>query len=160
MDQISYFLFYPCRGTAGSMPQPFSIRVRHHGPPCGFNVTTRSKGLPLVPLQTAQAARILRLLWPISREAQPLGWTAYESFTLRVESIHWLGHPTKWVAPWERSVPMESLDTPRSAHVASHEELQGIDHTTWSLMLPLWPLVSGNPTVPIPSMRPLVFSTL
>ena len=80
--------------------------------------------------------------------------------TLRVESTCGLGHPTEWVAPWVQSVPMESLDTPRSVHVASHEELQGIDHTTWSLMLPLWPLVPGNPTVPIPSMRPLVFSTL
>ena len=80
--------------------------------------------------------------------------------TLRVESTHGLGHPTEWVAPWVRSIPIESLDTPRSIHVASHEELQGIDHATWSLMLPLWPLVPGNPTVPIPSMRPLVFSTL
>ncbi|KAL5538603.1 hypothetical protein UlMin_045291 [Ulmus minor] len=34
-----------------------------------------------------------------------------------------------WVAPWVRSVPMESLDSPRSVHVASHEELHGIDHT-------------------------------
>ena len=32
--------------------------------------------------------------------------------TLRVESTHELGHPTEWVAPWVRSVPMESLDTP------------------------------------------------
>ena len=51
LGQILYFLFYPSSGTAGSMPQPFPIRVRRHGPPCGFNVTTRSKGLPLVPLQ-------------------------------------------------------------------------------------------------------------
>ena len=80
--------------------------------------------------------------------------------TLWVKSTHGLGHPTEWVAPWVRSVPMESLDTPRSVHVASHEELHGIDHALWSLMLPLWPLVPGNPTVPIPSMRPLVISTL
>ena len=80
--------------------------------------------------------------------------------TLRVESTHGLGHPTKWVTPWVRSVPMESLDTPRFSHVAFHEELHGIDHATWSLMLPLWPLVSDNPTVPIPSIRSMVFSTL
>ena len=57
--------------------------------------------------------------------------------TLRVESTRGLGHPTEWVAPWVRSAPMESLDTPRSILVASHEKLQGIDHTTWSSMLPL-----------------------
>ncbi len=80
--------------------------------------------------------------------------------TLRVELTHELGHPTEWVALWVRSVPMESLDTPRSDHVAFHEELHGIDHATWSSVLPLWPLVPCNPTVPIPSMRPLVFFTL
>ena len=80
--------------------------------------------------------------------------------TLRVELAHGLEHPIEWVAPWVWSVPMESLDSLRSVHVASHEELHGIDHATWSLMLPLWPLVPGNPTVPIPSIRPLVFSTL
>ena len=80
--------------------------------------------------------------------------------TLRVASTRGLGHPTEWVDPWVRSIPMESLNTPRFVPVASHEELQGIDHATWSLMLPLWPLVPGNPTVPIPSVRPLVFSTL
>ena len=51
LGQIPYFLFYPSSGTAGSMPQPFLIRVRCHGPPRGFNVMTRSKGLPRVPLQ-------------------------------------------------------------------------------------------------------------
>ncbi|KAL5573787.1 hypothetical protein UlMin_023384 [Ulmus minor] len=51
LGQIPYFLFYPSSGTAGSMPQPFPIRVHRHGPPRGFNVTTRSKGLPQVPLQ-------------------------------------------------------------------------------------------------------------
>ncbi|KAL5579856.1 hypothetical protein UlMin_012298 [Ulmus minor] len=61
-------------------------------------------------------------------------------------STRGLGYPTEWVAPWVRSVPMESLDTPRSVHVASHEGLQGIDHATWSLMFPLWPLIPGNPT--------------
>src|SRR5690606_36510343 len=76
--------------------------------------------------------------------------------TLRVESTRGLGHPIEWVAPWVRSVPMESLGAPRSVLVASHEELQGIDHITWSLMLSLWPLVPGNPTIPIPSMNPLV----
>ena len=45
--------------------------------------------------------------------------------TLRVESAHRLGHPTEWVTLWVRSVPMETLDTPRSVHVASHEELHG-----------------------------------
>ena len=99
MGQISYFLFYPSSGTAGSMPQPFSIRVRRHGPPRGFNVTTRSKGLPQVPLQTAQAAWILRLLWLISWKAQPLGWTAYESFTLRVSPTHRSAHSTVHSAP-------------------------------------------------------------
>ena len=57
--------------------------------------------------------------------------------TLRVESTRGLGQPIEWVAPWVRSVPMESLDTPRSVHVASHNELHGIDHATWSLMLSL-----------------------
>ena len=57
--------------------------------------------------------------------------------TLRVESTHGLGHPIEWVAPWVRSIPMESLDSPRSVHVASHKELHGIDHATWYLMLPL-----------------------
>ena len=51
LGQILYFLFYPSSGTAGSMPQPFPIRVHRHSPPRGFNVTTRSKGLPQVPLQ-------------------------------------------------------------------------------------------------------------
>ena len=46
LGQISYFLFYPSSGTAGSVPRPIPIRVRRHGPPRGFNVTTRSKGLP------------------------------------------------------------------------------------------------------------------
>ena len=46
LGQISYFLFYPFSGTAGSMPRPSPVRVRRHGPPRGFNVTTRSKGLP------------------------------------------------------------------------------------------------------------------
>ena len=78
--------------------------------------------------------------------------------TLRFELTHGLGHPTEWVAPWVRSVPIETLDTLIPVHVASHDELHGIDHATWSLMLPLRPLVPGNPTVPIPSMRPLVFS--
>ena len=44
----SYFLFYPSSGTAGIMPQPFPIRVRRHGPARGFNVMTRSNGLPQV----------------------------------------------------------------------------------------------------------------
>ena len=70
--------------------------------------------------------------------------------TLRARLTHGLGHPTEWVAPWERSVLMESLGIPRSDHAASHEELHGIDHTTWPSMLPLWPLTLANPTVPIP----------
>ena len=41
--------------------------------------------------------------------------------TLQVESTYGLGHPIKWVAPWVRSVPIESLDSPRSNHVASYE---------------------------------------
>ena len=45
LGQISYFLFYPSSGTAGSMPRPSPIRVRRHGPSRGFNVTTRSMGL-------------------------------------------------------------------------------------------------------------------
>ena len=49
--------------------------------------------------------------------------------TLRVELTHGLEHPIEWVAPWVRLVPMESFDSPRSVHVASHEELHGIDHT-------------------------------
>ena len=80
--------------------------------------------------------------------------------TLRVESTHELGHPTEWVAPWVRSVPIESLDSPRSDHVTSYGELHGIEYTTWPSMLPLWPPAPCNPTVPIPSMRPLVSSTL
>ena len=51
LGQIPYFLFYPPSGTAGSMPQPFLIRVRRHGPPRGFNMMTSSKGLPQVPIQ-------------------------------------------------------------------------------------------------------------
>ena len=39
----------------------------------------------------------------------------------RGESTHELGHPTGWVAPWVRSVLIESLDFPRSNHVASNE---------------------------------------
>jgi len=46
LGQISYFLFYSSSGTAGIMPQLFSVRVHRHGPSRGFNVTTRSKGLP------------------------------------------------------------------------------------------------------------------
>ena len=80
--------------------------------------------------------------------------------TLRVESSHGLGYHTEWVAPWVRSVSIESLDSPRSDQVTSHEELYGIDHVTLSSMLSLWPLALYNPTVLIPSMRPLVFSTL
>ena len=52
--------------------------------------------------------------------------------TLRVELTRGLGHPIEWVTPWVWSVPKESLGIPRSVLVASHEELQGIDHTTWS----------------------------
>ena len=104
MDQIPYFLFYPFNGTAGSMPQPFPIRVRHHGPLRGFNVMTRSKGLPQVPLQTAQAAQILRLLWPISWKAQPLGWTTYKSFTLRVSPTHGSAHSTIHSTPQARVI--------------------------------------------------------
>ena len=51
LGQIPYFIFYPFSGTAGGMPQPFSIGVRHHGPSRGFNVMTCSKGLPHIPLQ-------------------------------------------------------------------------------------------------------------
>ncbi|KAL5583501.1 hypothetical protein UlMin_015943 [Ulmus minor] len=91
-----------------SHPRPIPKSVRHHGPPCGFNVTTRSKGLPRVPLQTAQAARILCLLRVTSNGT---------GHTLRVESTRGLGHPTEWVALWVRSIPMESLDTPRSVHM-------------------------------------------
>ena len=99
LGQISYFLFYPSSGTAGSMPRPFPIRVHRHGPSRGFNVTTRSKSLPQVPLQTVQAARILYLLWPISWKAQSLGWTACESFTLRVSPTHRSAHSTVHSAP-------------------------------------------------------------
>ena len=49
--------------------------------------------------------------------------------TLWVELAHELEHPVEWVVPWVRSVPMESLDSPRSVHVASHEGLHGMDHT-------------------------------
>ena len=56
--QISYFLFYLSSGTAGIMAQPFSIRVRRHGPPPGFNVTTHSKGLPQVLLQQPKQPRL------------------------------------------------------------------------------------------------------
>ena len=48
--------------------------------------------------------------------------------TLQVELTHGLEHPIVWVAPWVRSVPMESLDSPISVRVASHEELHDIDH--------------------------------
>ena len=74
---------------------------------------------------------------PTLRYTQPHGpKSSYESghinstgHTLRVQLAHELEHPVEWVAPWVRSVPMESLDSPRSVHVASHEELHGIDHT-------------------------------
>ena len=94
------------------------------------------------------SGRTLYLMWPISWKAQPLGWTAYESFTLRISPLygtlspmgpghptsrvtsnstghtlrfkltHGLEHPIEWVVPWVRSVPMESLDTPKSDLVA------------------------------------------
>ena len=48
LAQIFYFLFYPSSGTAGIMPRNFSTRVRHHGQPHGFNLTTYSKELPQV----------------------------------------------------------------------------------------------------------------
>ena len=94
--------------------------------------------------------------------SHPTSWVTSNGtgHTLRVELTRGLEHPTEWVTPWVRSVPMETLNTPKSVHVASHEELHDIDLATWSLMLPLWPLVPCNPIVPIPSRRPLVFSTL
>ena len=46
MGQISYFLLYPSSRTVGIMPRPFLIRIRRHGTLRGFNVTTRSNGLP------------------------------------------------------------------------------------------------------------------
>ena len=42
------------------------------------------------------------------------------SHTLLGESTHELEHLIEWVAPWERSVPIEFLDFPRSNHVPSH----------------------------------------
>ena len=62
LGQIFYFLFYPSSGTASSMPQPFPVRVCHHGPPRGFNMTTRSKGLPQVPLQQTKQLTMAHLM--------------------------------------------------------------------------------------------------
>ena len=195
MGQILYFLFYPSSGTAGCMPRPCPVRVRRHGPPRGFNVTTRSKGLPRSTsnspsgLDSTSAVAYLmegpttrmdcsRAIHPTGQPnphisplygtlgptgpIHPTSWVTSNGtgHTLRIESTRGLGQPIEWVAPWVRPVPMKSLNTPRSVHVASYEELHGIDHATWSLMLPLWPLVPCNPTVPIPLMRPLVFFTL
>jgi len=99
-----YFLFYPSSGTTGSMPRLFPVRVLRHGPPRGFNVTTRSKGPVPSSIPAAQAAWVLCLLWPISWEAQPLGWTAYESFTLRVSLTYGSAHSTVHSAPRARVI--------------------------------------------------------
>ena len=74
---------------------------------------------------------------PILWYTQPHGpKSSYESgHTLQVESAHGLKHPTKWVTLWVQSVPIKSLDSPRSDHVTSHEELHGIECTTWHSML-------------------------
>ena len=115
----------------------------------------RSRVIHLASQPNPQISPLYGTLSPMG-PIHPTSWVTSKDtgHTLRVESTRGLGHPTEWVALWVRSVPMESLDTPRSVHVASHDELQGIDLATWSSMLPLWPLVPGNPTVPIPSMRP------
>ena len=145
LGQIPYFLFYPSSGTAGSMPRPFPVRVRRHCPPCGFNMMTRSKGLPLVPLQIAQAARILCPLWPISWKAQPLGWTTYESFTLRVSPTHESAHSTIHSAPWARVIlRVESYLTARVTlykssllmgwGILSNGLLHGYGQFPWSLL--------------------------
>ena len=74
---------------------------------------------------------------PTLRYTQPHGpKSSYESGHIQQHGSHptgrvdsWIGHPIEWVAPWVRSVPMESLDSPRSVHVTSHKELHGIGHT-------------------------------
>ena len=156
------------------MPQLFLIRVRRHGP-SGSDSTSTVTHLMEGPTARMDHLRVIHLtsqpnpyISPLYGTLSPTGPSHLTSqvtsngagHDLRVESTHGLGHPTEWVTPWVRSVLMESLDTPRSVHVASHEELHGIDHATWSLMLLLWPLVPRNLIVSIPSMRPLVFSTL
>ena len=52
----------------------------------------------------AQAARILRPLWPVSWKVQPLGWTTYESFTLRVSPTHGSAHSTVYSSPRARVI--------------------------------------------------------
>ena len=129
------------------MPRPIPIRVHHYGPSRGFNVMTRSKGLPrfhfeqpkrldsmfaVAHLMEGPTARMDRLrvihytgqpnlrISPLYGTLSPTGPshpTRRVTFngtghTLRVESTRGLGHPTEWVAPWVRSVPIESLDTP------------------------------------------------
>ena len=42
LGQISYFLFYPSKGTSDTLPCHFTIRVHYHNPSRGFNVTTHS----------------------------------------------------------------------------------------------------------------------
>ena len=156
MGQISYFLFYPSSGTAGIMPRSIPIRVRRHGPPCGFNVTTRSKGQSQVLLRQPTRLRLYVCCGPSHgwsnrwdeplmshspyESAQPAGQptlrytqphgpeSSYElghtlqhgshptarvtpygtGHTLQAESTHGSGHPTEWVAPWVRSVPIVS----------------------------------------------------
>ena len=113
MGQISYFLFYPSSGTASIIPRHSLTRVQswpimwvQHDDPFLRHA--------LGPTLGAQAAQTRCLLWPISWKAQPLGWTAYESFTLQVSPTHstvhsapWArvilrvgSHPTAWVTPY------------------------------------------------------------
>ena len=85
MGQISYFLFYPSSGTASSKPRPIPIRVQRDD---------LFQGPAPIPLRTAHAAQILCLLRPIPWKAQPVGWTACESFTLRLSPTYGSAHST------------------------------------------------------------------
>ena len=83
---------------------------------------------------------------PISRV------TPYDaSHTLRGDSTHELGHPTEWVSPWVRSVPVKSLDLPRSNHVASHGSYMALNahHGLQCSIVAISIATPCNPTIPI-----------
>ena len=71
--------------------------------------------------------------------------------TPRVEPIHKLGHPTEWVAPWVRPVPIESLDFPRSNHVASYGSYMTLNayHGLQCFIMAINIATPCNPTIPI-----------
>ena len=93
LGQILYFLFYPSSGTAGSMPQPFSTRVRCHSPPRRFNMMTHSEGLPQVPLQQPKRLGFYVHYGP-SHGRPTVRMDHYKSFTLQVSPTHGSAHST------------------------------------------------------------------